>query len=73
MDLARVGLVFDGDDLVVYGAVVMTFLRDASPIGPVHPATAGALGGCALGNCAGAAICFTLGCCFCSLVTAWAC
>lgn len=46
--LATVGLIFDGYDLVVYGAVVSTFLRDASQIGPVSPATAGLLGSCAL-------------------------
>lgn len=46
--LATVGLLFDGYDLVVYGAVVSTFLRDASHIGPVTPAVAGALGSYAL-------------------------
>jgi AAHS family benzoate transporter-like MFS transporter len=46
--LATVGLVFDGYDLVVYGAVVSTFLRDATHIGPVNPAMAGLLGSCAL-------------------------
>ena len=46
--LATVGLVFDGYDLVVYGAVVSTFLRDATQIGPVAPAVAGLLGSCAL-------------------------
>ena len=46
--LATVGLIFDGYDLVVYGAVVSTFLRDASQIGPVTPQTAGALGSYAL-------------------------
>ena len=39
--LATVGLVFDGYDLVVYGAVVSTFLRDPSQIGNVTPAIAG--------------------------------
>src|SRR4029453_17857486 len=48
MALATVGLIFDGYDLVVYGAVVSTFLRDASQIGTVTPATAGALGSYAL-------------------------
>jgi len=46
--LATVGLIFDGYDLVVYGAVVSTFLRDASQIGTVTPAMAGALGSYAL-------------------------
>jgi len=46
--LATVGLIFDGYDLVVYGAVVSTFLRDASQIGPVTPPLAGALGSYAL-------------------------
>jgi len=42
--LATVGLIFDGYDLVVYGAVVSTFLRDPTHIGNVTPATAGLLG-----------------------------
>ncbi len=46
--LATVGLLFDGYDLVVYGAVVSTFLRDPSQIGTVTPAVAGALGSYAL-------------------------
>ncbi|WP_367850106.1 MFS transporter [Rhodoferax sp. WC2427] len=46
--LATVGLVFDGYDLVVYGTVVSTFLRDASHIGVVTPSVAGALGSYAL-------------------------
>ncbi len=46
--LATVGLMFDGYDLVVYGTVVSTFLRDPSQIGKVTPATAGALGSYAL-------------------------
>ena len=46
--LATAGLLFDGYDLVVYGAVVSTFLRDTSQIGPVTPAVAGALGSYAL-------------------------
>src|SRR5206468_9222613 len=46
--LATVGLVFDGYDLVVYGAVVSTFLRDPSQIGNVTPAIAGMLGSYAL-------------------------
>jgi len=43
-----VGLIFDGYDLVVYGTVVSTFLRDPSHIGIVTPAVAGALGSYAL-------------------------
>jgi len=46
--LATMGLVFDGYDLVVYGAVVSTFLRDPSHIGQVTPAIAGMLGSYAL-------------------------
>jgi AAHS family benzoate transporter-like MFS transporter len=46
--LATVGLMFDGYDLVVYGTVVSTFLRDPAQIGPVDPALAGALGSYAL-------------------------
>ena len=46
--LATVGLIFDGYDLVVYGAVVSTFLRDASHIGTITPPMAGALGSYAL-------------------------
>ena len=46
--LATLGLIFDGYDLVVYGAVVPTFLRDPSQIGHVSPAMAGALGSYAL-------------------------
>jgi AAHS family benzoate transporter-like MFS transporter len=46
--LATVGLIFDGYDLVVYGAVVSTFLRDPSQIGTVTPAMAGVLGSYAL-------------------------
>ncbi len=48
VSLATVGLVFDGYDLVVYGTVVSTFLRDPSQIGEVTPALAGALGSYAL-------------------------
>ena len=46
--LAMVGLIFDGYDLVVYGTVVSTFLRDPSHIGSVTPTIAGALGSYAL-------------------------
>lgn len=48
VSLALIGLIFDGYDLVVYGACVSTFLRDASQLGQVTPATAGALGSYAL-------------------------
>src|SRR5258708_36843752 len=48
VSLATVGLIFDGYDLVVYGTVVSTFLRDPSHIGNVPPAIAGALGSYAL-------------------------
>jgi AAHS family benzoate transporter-like MFS transporter len=48
MGLTLVGLVFDGYDLVVYGACVSTFLRDPSQLGVVTPATAGQLGSYAL-------------------------
>ncbi|KAB2967335.1 MFS transporter [Zoogloea sp.] len=48
VSLALFGLIFDGYDLVVYGACVSTFLRDASQLGPVSAATAGALGSYAL-------------------------
>ena len=46
--LATMGLLFDGYDLVVYGAVVSTFLRDPSHIGTVTPVMAGVLGSYAL-------------------------
>ena len=46
--LATVGLVFDGYDLVVYGALVPLFLRNPGEIGEVTPAVAGALGSYAL-------------------------
>ena len=48
VSIATVGLMFDGYDLVVYGTVVSTFLRDPNQIGPVDPALAGALGSNAL-------------------------
>ena len=35
--LATVGLIFDGYDLVVYGTVVSTFLRDPTQIGDGDP------------------------------------
>lgn len=46
--LATMGLIFDGYDLVVYGAVVSIFLRNPGEIGQVTPAMAGALGSYAL-------------------------
>ena len=46
--LSFVGLIFDGYDLVVYGTVLSTFLRDPTQIGPVTPALGGALGSYAL-------------------------
>ncbi len=48
MSLALVGLVFDGYDLVVYGACVSTFLRDPTQLGTVTPVIAGQLGSYAL-------------------------
>ncbi|MBP6677006.1 MAG: MFS transporter [Vitreoscilla sp.] len=60
--LATVGLIFDGYDLVVYGAVVSTFLRDASQIGTVTPGIAGVLGSYALmGVAAGAFLAGSVG------------
>lgn len=60
--LATVGLIFDGYDLVVYGAVVSTFLRDASQIGTVTPGIAGALGSYALfGEAVGAFLAGSVG------------
>jgi MFS transporter, AAHS family, benzoate transport protein len=60
--LATVGLIFDGYDLVVYGTVVSTFLRDPSQIGNVTPAIAGVLGSYALiGVLAGALLAGSVG------------
>jgi MFS family permease len=60
--LATVGLIFDGYDLVVYGTVVSTFLRDPSHIGNVTPAIAGVLGSYALvGVLVGALLAGTVG------------
>lgn len=60
--LATVGLIFDGYDLVVYGTVVSTFLRDPSQIGAVTPSIAGALGSYALvGVLAGALLAGSVG------------
>ncbi len=46
--IATLGLIFDGYDLVVYGAIVPLFLADPSEIGKVTPGLAGALGSYAL-------------------------
>ncbi|MPS68253.1 MAG: MFS transporter [Novosphingobium sp.] len=60
--IAMAGLMFDGYDLVVYGTVVSTFLRDPAQIGPVDPALAGALGSYALlGVLVGALIAGSIG------------
>jgi AAHS family benzoate transporter-like MFS transporter len=62
VSLATLGLVFDGYDLVVYGTVVSTFLRDPSQIGPVTPEVAGGLGSYALiGVLVGALLAGTVG------------
>lgn len=60
--LATVGLIFDGYDLVVYGTVVSTFLRNPGEIGEVTPAIAGTLGSYALiGTLVGALIAGSIG------------
>lgn len=60
--LATIGLIFDGYDLVIYGACVSTFLRDATQIGTVTPAIAGVLGSYALvGVLCGALLAGTVG------------
>lgn len=46
--IAALALLFDGYDLVVYGTVVPTLLRDPSQIGALSPEQAGALGSYAL-------------------------
>jgi AAHS family benzoate transporter-like MFS transporter len=46
--LGTLGLIFDGYDLVVYGAVVPLFLANPDEIGAVTPGVAGALGSYAL-------------------------
>ena len=46
--LVTTGMVFDGYDLVAYGAVVPIFLKDPSQLGEVTPAIAGTLGSYAL-------------------------
>jgi len=48
VSLASMGLIFDGYDLVVYGTVVSTFLRNPGEVGALTPAAAGALGSYAL-------------------------
>lgn len=48
VSLATIAIVFDGYDLVVYGTVLPTLLDDPSQLGPLTPATAGALGSYAL-------------------------
>jgi MFS transporter, AAHS family, benzoate transport protein len=60
--LATVGLMFDGYDLVVYGTVVSTFLRNPAEIGRVTPEVAGVLGSYALiGVLVGALLAGTVG------------
>jgi AAHS family benzoate transporter-like MFS transporter len=60
--LATVGMVFDGYDLVIYGAVLSTFLGDPDQIGEVTPALAGTLGSYALlGMMAGALLAGAVG------------
>jgi len=60
--IATVGLMFDGYDLVVYGTVVSTFLRNPTEIGRVTPEVAGALGSYALmGVLVGALLAGTVG------------
>ncbi|MDQ8704995.1 MFS transporter [Streptomyces sp. LHD-70] len=46
--IAAVALVFDGYDLVVYGTIVPTLLRDPGQLGALTPGQAGALGSYAL-------------------------
>jgi AAHS family benzoate transporter-like MFS transporter len=48
MAIAAAALLFDGYDLVVYGTVVSSLLRDPSQIGALEAAQAGALGSYAL-------------------------
>jgi hypothetical protein len=62
VSLATAGLIFDGYDLVVYGTVVSTFLRNPNEIGSVTPQFAGALGSYALiGVLVGAMLAGTVG------------
>lgn len=46
--VCAIAILFDGYDLVVYGTIVPTLLKDASHLGPVSPAVAGQLGSYAL-------------------------
>jgi AAHS family benzoate transporter-like MFS transporter len=46
--ISTLGLIFDGYDLVVYGAVLPRFLKDPNLIGQVSPALGGLLGSLAL-------------------------
>ena len=48
LGLVFMALVFDGYDLVIYGAVLPTLFRDPSQLGPLTPELAGALGSYAL-------------------------
>ncbi|MGW8765912.1 MFS transporter [Streptomyces sp. NPDC055815] len=48
VSIAAVTLLFDGYDLVVYGTVVPTLLRDPDQLGALSPGQAGALGSYAL-------------------------
>lgn len=48
MAIAAAALLFDGYDLVVYGTVVPSLLRDPGQLGPLDAAQAGALGSYAL-------------------------
>jgi MFS transporter, AAHS family, benzoate transport protein len=60
--LATLGLIFDGYDLVVYGAILPVFLKNPGEIGAVSAGTAGALGSYALiGVLVGALIAGALG------------
>ena len=60
--ISTIGLIFDGYDLVVYGAVVSTFLKDPTQIGEVTPALAGTLGSYALiGTLVGALLAGSVG------------
>lgn len=46
--ICAIAILFDGYDLVVYGTIVPTLLKDASHLGTVTPAVAGQLGSYAL-------------------------
>ena len=61
LGLVFMALVFDGYDLVVYGAVLPTLFKDPSQLGQLTPELAGALGSYALiGVLIGALIAGTL-------------